>query len=387
MPADDRATVQSSRAPVWLVLCRSAVLVALLASSALYVHYLNPADSGFCGLHSGCEEVRRSALSYFQSQFLSMPLLGLVAYATVFVVSLFQPSSALFAALAGVGGILGIALLGAQGLYVRAFCWLCTIVDASAVVAAATALLHRRSVAGGDAGADPLRRGAWTALLALSLVVPLGWTALKPSQPVPAVILRLYVPGKINVVEFADFECPYCRKLHPLLKRVLADYADRVHFVRKQVPLEMHDLARPAARAAICAEAQGKGEELADRLMEIELAPADIRRAAVGLGVDVDAFERCLSSKDPDHRIDADRKLLESAGMDGLPTTYIGGTRILGVASEAAYRDAFDRAGRNEESGGVPAPVYGALVAALFAAVAWLGRSQRGTLKNGPGTG
>jgi hypothetical protein len=79
MPGEERAVAEDSRVPTGLVLCRVAVLVALLASSALYVHYLNPADSGLCGLHSGCEDVRRSALSYFQSRFLSMPLVGVMA--------------------------------------------------------------------------------------------------------------------------------------------------------------------------------------------------------------------------------------------------------------------------------------------------------------------
>lgn len=382
MPGEDRA--EDSRVPTWLVLCRVAVLVALLASSALYVHYLSPADSGFCGLHSGCEDVRRSGLSYFQSRFLSMPLVGLVAYASVFAVSIVRPAGPELTVLAGIGGLLGLALLGAQAFYVHAFCWLCTVVDVSAIVAAAAALLHRRSHAG--TGADPLRRGGWAALAGVAVVIPIGWTALKPAPPVPGVIVRQYVPDKINVVEFADFECPFCRKLHPLLKRVMSEYPpDRVHFVRKQVPLEIHDMALPAARAAVCAEAQGKGEALADRLIEIELSAAEIRRAAVGVGVNAVAFDQCLKSDDPDRRILADRKLLEEAGMEGLPTTYIGGTRVLGVVSEAALRDAFDKAARNGGSNGLPAPLYAALAAASVVAAAWLGRSRRGIVKDGSG--
>jgi protein-disulfide isomerase len=376
MPGEERAVAEDSRVPTGLVLCRVAVLVALLASSALYVHYLSPADSGLCGLHSGCEDVRRSALSYFQSRFLSMPLVGLVAYASVLSVSLLRPSGRELPALAGIGGLLGLALLAAQAFYVRAFCWLCTIVDASAIVAAAAALAHARSKTG--VGFDPLRRGAWVALAVLAVLVPIGWTVLKPAPPVPAVILRQYVAGKINVVEFADFECPFCRKLHPVLKRAMAEYpAERVHFVRKHVPLEAHEMALPAARAAVCGEAQGKGEALADRLIDIELSAAGIRRAAVGAGVDVVAFDRCLASNDPERRISADRKLLEDAGMEGLPTTYIGPTRILGVVSEAALRDALDRAARNEGTSGLPAPVYAVLAAAALAATAWLGRSRR----------
>jgi predicted DsbA family dithiol-disulfide isomerase/uncharacterized membrane protein len=375
MPAEERATADGSRIPIGLVLCRVAVLIALLASVALYMHYLSPADSGFCGLHSGCEDVRRSNLSYFKSRFLSMPLVGLVAYASVYVVSLVRPAGPELPVLAGIGGLLGLALLGAQTFYVRAFCWLCTVVDVSAIAAAAAALWHRRS--GTDVALDPLKQHGWAALFALAILIPLGWTALKPAPPVPSVIVRQYEAGKINVVEFADFECPFCRKLHPLLKRVMSEYPeDRVHFVRKHVPLEMHEMALPAARAAVCAEAQGRGEQLADRLIEIQLSAAEIRRAAVGVGVDPVAFDRCLASNEPERRISADRRLLEEAGMEGLPTTYIGGTRVLGVVSDTALRDAFDRAARNGGSSGLPAPVYVTLAAGLVVAAAWLGRSR-----------
>jgi predicted DsbA family dithiol-disulfide isomerase len=134
----------------------------------------------------------------------------------------------------------------------------------------------------------------------------------------------------------------------------------------------------------VCGEAQGKGEALAERLIEIELSAAEIRRAAVGVGVDAVAFDQCLKSNDPDRRIVSDRKLLEEAGMEGLPTTYIGGIRILGVVSEAALRDAFDKAARNEGSSGLPAPIYVTLAAAAVVAAAWLGRSRRGIVKDGP---
>lgn len=382
--AGDEPTATASPRPLatGLVLCRAATLVAIVASAALYVHYLNPADSGFCGLHSGCEEVRRSALSYFQSRFVSMPLVGLVAYASVFALSMARPEGGELAVVSGIGGFLALALVAVQAFYVGAFCWLCTVVDAAALVAAGSAVAHRRSTRSGELPFDPLTRGAWWSLFAVMLVAPFGWTAVKPAPPVPSVIRAEYEPGKINVIEFADFECPFCRKLHPLLKRVLADYSN-VRFVRKQVPLEMHEQARPAARAAICAEAQGKGEALADRLVEIELSPAAIRRAAVGTGVDVPTFDGCLASTDPDRRIAADTKLLEEAGMEGLPTTYIGGSRLLGVVSEAALRDALDRAARNESPGGVPGPAYAAFGVALLAGVTWFGRARRGMVKDG----
>jgi protein-disulfide isomerase len=324
---------------------------------------------------------------YFRSRFLSMPLVGLVAYATVFVVSLLWPNGKALQMLAFAGGAMGLGLLYTQAFVLHAFCWLCSVVDVAALAAAAAAFAHQTATTEPEHFIDPLQRRAWGALLVLAIGAPLLWPVVKPAPPVPLVIVAGYVPEKINVIEFADFECPFCRKLHPLLKGVIESYPPgSVHFVRKQVPLEMHPDAKPAARAAICAEAQGKGEKLADRLVEIELSASAVRRAAVEVGVDAGAFDRCLASPDPDKRIAADTKLLEDAGMEGLPTTYVGGKRLLGVVSEAALRDAFDRAARNEKSGGVPGWLYIAMVIALAAAATWSGRSPRGSLNDGSGT-
>src|ERR1043165_5431603 len=95
MARDEHADGDDRREPAtWLAFSRAAVLVAILSSVALYIHYLNPADSGFSGfaaLHSGCEDVRRSGISYFGSPYLSMPLVGLVAYGSLFVLSMLRP--------------------------------------------------------------------------------------------------------------------------------------------------------------------------------------------------------------------------------------------------------------------------------------------------------
>ena len=372
-----------SLAALWLVLCRAAVLAALAASAALYLQYLRPAEAAFCGLESGCEAVRRAGFTYFfDSPLVSIPLIGVLAYAAVLWTSLFAPKARWTLWLTSVGAIGALGLLGAQAFVVHAFCWLCVTVDVSAILAAVFAFAHHRATNGRAVhAADPLRRGAWIALAGVTLAIPLGWVTVKPTPPVPPSVLALYVAGKINVVEFADFECPYCRKLHPVLKHVLGDYpAERVHFVRRHVPLPGHPDALPAARAAVCAEAQGLGEKLADKLVEIELSPSANRRAALEVGVDSAKFDQCLAGTDPDRRIDADTRALEEAGMAGLPTTYIQDKRLLGAVPEVAVRDALDRAMRGEGNTGIPGPIYVPLALLGLFAVAWLGRSSRGKL-------
>ena len=135
----------------------------------------------------------------------------------------------------------------------------------------------------------------------------------------PRVCWRCTQPGKINVVEFADYECPFCRLLHDRLKAIIKDYPGKVNFVRLNMPLQSHPSARHAARAGLCAEAQGKGDAMADRLFSAEdLSPAANRRAAAELGLDVAEFERCVASPDTDKKIDAAGQDPARRGISGV---------------------------------------------------------------------
>ena len=119
---------------------------------------------------------------------------------------------------------------------------------------------------------------------------------MRPAAPVPAGVQKLYLPGKINVVEFADYECPYCRRLHPQLKAVIESYPGKVHFTRLNLPLKSHEFAHGAAQAQVCAREQGKGDEMADRLFLAEdLHPSSNRELAKELGVELTAYDKCIS--------------------------------------------------------------------------------------------
>jgi uncharacterized membrane protein/predicted DsbA family dithiol-disulfide isomerase len=371
-------TLSPSKSAPWLVLFRAAVLLALMASAALYMQYLDPMQAAFCGLHSGCEAVRKSDISYFfGSRLISLPLFGLIAFAVLLAASLFAPRSLLTRCLAYAGAAGGAGFLGMQAAYIGAFCWLCCVVDACALLAAGFTLADARA----KNAPDPLPIWAWASLAGIAISAPAVWVQVKPAPPVPASIRAFYEPNKINVVEFADFECPYCRRLHPTLQAVLHEYPPgEVHFVRKHVPLPGHEQALPAARADICAAQQGKGEELAERLVQIELSPSAVHRAAIEAGVNGAKLDECLASSEPDRVVDADTKLLQGAGMEGLPTTYVGGKRLLGSVSEAAVRDAFERAKRGAGDSGVPGPLYAAGLLGVIAGLVWLGRSARGTV-------
>lgn len=375
------------------MLTQISICCALGASAALYVHYLSPLDSGYCGPSSGCEAARRSGLGYFGSRYVSLPLLALVAFGGLLAISLRRPrpSSAerssglaelwreptltLFAA-SGVGAVAGLVFILYQGLVLQQYCWLCLIVDVAAIACAVFAFLAARGVRQSGVGASsPLYGAAWLAIAALVVAGPLLWSALEPPPPIPSAVAALYQPGKRNVVEFADFECPYCRRLHGRLAPLLAEYGDTVHFVRAHRPLPQHPHAEHAARAAICAAEQGKGEAMADRLFEITLNDAAIARLAEGLRLEPVAFDRCVNSAQTSAALERDRALLPDGELQGLPTTYIGSQQFVGVPTEAALRDALERA-HHRPSTAPSGALFAALLAGSVGLVGLLGRRR-----------
>jgi len=381
------------RAWGWLLCTQILLCVALGASAALYVHYLDPADSDFCGLRSGCETVRKSGLAYFLgSSYLSLPFWSMLAHALVLGLSLRRgkersaalargglgalwsvPELTLFLT-TGLGAVIALMLIAYQALALGAFCWLCMLVDGTALLSALTAFAWLRAVRGmAELPASPLSAGGWLSIAALSVAGPLVWSVVRSPAAVPRPISALYQPGKINVIEFADFECPHCRRMYKALHPLLAEYGERVAFRRFERPLEMHPNAEHAARAALCAEAQGKGAAMADRLFTVELSAESISAAAEGLRLDPLGFDRCLDSAETTAILQQHAALLPDEEFLGLPTTYVGGVRFLGVPTETALRDAFARAERPPRAS-LSGPVYAGVLLGLIALAGWFGR-------------
>jgi predicted DsbA family dithiol-disulfide isomerase len=179
-------------------------------------------------------------------------------------------------------------------------------------------------------------------------------------------------------VEFADFECPFCRMLHGTLKKLNEEYAGRVHFVRLNMPLTSHPRALDAARAFVCADEQGKGEIFGDMLFEEELLGKGAQRlAAQRIGLDLDHFRKCLASPATDARINREAKVLRDIGFDGLPTTYVGARRIVGAQPEEVFRDAYSRAAQGGGGGGIPWYVYVMGSLGIAGALVWFGQKQQ----------
>ena len=354
----------------WLLVLRVAVLVALAASAALLSDYLGDAPS-FCSAASGCGAVRASPYSHIswgEGSFVPLPALGVLGFAALYAASLL--SRRLTVALAVVGGVAAAWLLAVQAFVLQQFCWLCVTTDVSAIIAASAAVLVARTPASGWDVAVPgdvtqrLSGWAWWALGALSLAAPLVWPLVKSAPAVPGKVLAYYAPGKLNVVEFADFQCPACRRYHEVLKPILQRYGERVHFVRLHKPLASHPFAQDAAQAAVCAERLGKLEPMADALFTApDLSPSAIDRLAHAVGLDAKAFETCMMDPETKARVERESSLLVPPELEGLPTTYIGGKRLLGVQSPEAVEDALQRAARGERTSGIAWFVYLPLLA------------------------
>ena len=131
----------------------------------------------------------------------------------------------------------------------------------------------------------------------------------------------------VTIVEFSDFECPYCRLAAPILERVAREHSDRVSFVFKHYPLGGHEHSRPAARAAIAAGRQGKFWEMHDLLFEHQhaLEPSDLEGYARRLGLDLERFRTDMEASETEALIDANRAEGREVGVDGTPRIFVNG--------------------------------------------------------------
>jgi protein-disulfide isomerase len=131
----------------------------------------------------------------------------------------------------------------------------------------------------------------------------------------------------VTLVEFADFECPFCQKVAPELDALWEKRKDSVRFVYKFMPLSMHPHGEIAARAAIAAADQGKFWEMHHKLFAAggQLDQPDLEEYAKGLGLDLARFRTDMQSAATTARIQEDHALADTLGVKGTPTIYVDG--------------------------------------------------------------
>jgi len=148
----------------------------------------------------------------------------------------------------------------------------------------------------------------------------------------------------IELIEFSDFQCPFCQRANPTVQQVLNTYGDRIRFVYRHYPLPNHPNARPAAEAASCAGEQGKFWPYHDRLFAnpSKLSAGDLKQAAAELGLDAAKFNTCVDTHKEQAKVDADLRAGEGAGVDGTPAFFINGRMISGAQPFDVFKKVID---------------------------------------------
>lgn len=167
----------------------------------------------------------------------------------------------------------------------------------------------------------------------------------------------------VTIVEFADFECEFCREMSLALKRIVSDNAGRVRLVFRHMPLQVHETALQAAAAAECAMEQGQFWGMHDLLFEEphRHEKDDLRGYASALGLDARRFEECLTNGRHVDRIMYDFEQARAHGVSGVPAVLINGRYIAGARTSEELKViveeeiALTTAGGSTRGGGLPA--------------------------------
>jgi protein-disulfide isomerase len=104
--------------------------------------------------------------------------------------------------------------------------------------------------------------------------------------------------AKVTIIEFSDYECPFCKRAEASVAQVKQTYGDKIRIAYRNYPLPFHQSARPAAQAAICANEQGKFWAMHDKLMEAkDLSAANLQQIATDTGLDRTKFDACVAEE------------------------------------------------------------------------------------------
>jgi protein-disulfide isomerase len=149
----------------------------------------------------------------------------------------------------------------------------------------------------------------------------------------------------VTLVEFGDFECPYCGEEEPVLKQLGSAYASDLRLVFKEFPLSIHPDAERAAEAALAANAQGKFWPYHDTLYANQdaLTESDLVSYATDLALDVSTFQTAIAQGTYEPAVQADVAQGESLGVAGTPTFFVNGRVAVGALPYATLAAAVDQ--------------------------------------------
>jgi len=331
----------------------ASVLVSVagaFASAALLVDYLG-ATPHFCDDQGGCGVLRTSGLGWVGP--VPLPAIGLAGYVLLSLTLLLRGPRARAAhlVLAGMGATVAALLILTQ-FRMGVFCKYCMVVDVAMLVMVVLATLRSRHEL------DRPRSAVFAAIPAgayfSAIAAPIAWGAFAPVivPPTIAIELRGTPHEQVCVVDYVDYECPFCRQMHADMQPTLSAHPGKARIVRKNVPLSsMHPHAMVAARAACCAHDLDQEEPMASALMTApldDLTDDGCVTMAQKLGLDPQRFRACMNDPKIATRIDADIATFRKEEVGhGLPTIWVDEHRISGAQGPAVFKATFEGALRD----------------------------------------
>jgi len=150
--------------------------------------------------------------------------------------------------------------------------------------------------------------------------------------------------AKVTIVEWSDFQCPFCGRVEPTLQQLLDEYKGKIRIAWKNQPLSFHPNAMPAAEAAMAAHEQGKFWEFHDALFKKQgqLSPALYDEVARKLGLDMDRFHASIEAHKSAAHIQSDMTAGRAVGAEGTPTFFINGKKLVGAQPIDAFKQLID---------------------------------------------
>ncbi len=153
--------------------------------------------------------------------------------------------------------------------------------------------------------------------------------------------------AKVEIIEYSDFECPFCGRFFPTVKRILKEYKGKVKFAYRHFPLSFHPEAQKAAEASECAAEQGKFWQMHDKIFQAQNTPdfnvQGWKKFAKQLGLNTAKFNKCLDSGKYADKVKKDLQEGTQLGITGTPTTFINGEAITGAYPYSYVKAVIDK--------------------------------------------
>ncbi len=345
-------------------------LVGLFVSLYLWWAYTTPSRPMVC-MGTGCDIVRASAYAKLWGH--PLPVYGAAMFgalvALMFAEATFAGRGARWARLpqavvSGAGFLFSLYLSGIEEFVLHAWCAWCVVSAISVTLFFALAVLELvRPSTPAESGPLLVRMKPYLLLSAAGLLLgaPTFYalarrTELPPSKVAsPEVLAERLVRAEshaagnpqagLTVVEYADFQCPYCAAAEKTAREIRKRYANEIRFVFRQFPMPYHEYARKAAEASECAAEQGKFWEAVEKLYErqADLTEPALVRYAGELGLDTKRFRTCLESGAMAWRVQHDAEDGHAVGVSRTPTFFIGERKIEGGMEFDQFAQSIER--------------------------------------------